>query len=38
MNSNRFRLSLISPRRSRTTHRDDAGLDRFAQVLSSGGK
>jgi hypothetical protein len=36
MNSNGFRLSLISPRRSRTNHRDDAGLDRFRQVLRRG--
>jgi hypothetical protein len=28
MNSYGFRLSLISPRRSRTNHRDDAGPDR----------
>jgi hypothetical protein len=33
MNSSRFRLSLISLRRSRTNHRDDARPDRFGQVL-----
>jgi hypothetical protein len=36
MNSNGFRLSLISPRWSRTNHRDKAGLDRFGQVLPRG--
>jgi hypothetical protein len=36
MNSNGFRLSLISPRRSRTNHCDDACLDRFGQVLPRG--
>jgi hypothetical protein len=36
MNSNGFRLSLISPRRSRTNHRDKAGLDGFGQVLPRG--
>jgi anaerobic selenocysteine-containing dehydrogenase len=36
MNSNGFRLSLISPRRTRTNHRNDADLDRFGQVLPGG--